>query len=128
MKHRLYFLLMWLLFGCTKHTFGPEQTEPARVVDLPFVPAGHGFGNGVAVNSDSEGNLNVSPTFTSIDIPARYAVVFECQHGRFVIEGDHAQAIWNRFHVGDSVTVHYRTRIDDGKAVGLDFLDAERAQ
>lgn len=120
-------ILALLLAGCAKHTFGPDQYERAKIVDLPFIPAGHGSGSGVTVGNDSSGNVTVGPTFTTIDIPERYAVVFECAHGRFVVSGDHAAAIWKRFHLGDSVTVKYRVRIDDGKAVGLDFLDATRS-
>jgi hypothetical protein len=113
-------VLVPLLFlvGCPKTEYGPQLTEPATVVDLPFVPSGHGTGVGLS----TKGSMVVS----SVDIPERYAIVFQCQHGRFVIE-DHPD-IWKRLRVGQAVTVHYREviEVENGKRaiVDLDFIDA----
>jgi hypothetical protein len=116
---------LMLLSGCNgRYTKGgPVLTEQGRVADLPYVPSGHGSGSGFAINS--KGGL--SPTFTSVSIPARYAIVFECTHGRFVIEG-HAE-LWKRLHVGELVDIHYYEILegdDDtpAHATGLKFLDA----
>ena len=112
--------LVLLLAGCSSETYGPEKTEPATVVDLPFVPAGHGSGSGFT----SKGSV----VFTSVSIPARYAVVFECEHGRFVVQGENQRALWSRLKVGQRVTVRYREVFEDGKVVDLDFLDARSSQ
>ena len=48
------------------------------------MPSGHG--SDVAVGFTS--NLDTTVTPVSINIPARYGIVFECTHGSFAIEGD----------------------------------------
>lgn len=107
-----------LLVGCMRLESGPELTERATVADLPYVPAGHGSGMGLSM----KGDLSVS----SVDIPARYAVVFECQHGRFVVE---REDLWRRLHVGQAVTIRYRElyKVDDNgrHLYALDFLGAQ---
>ena len=96
--------------------YGPELRESALVEDLPFVPAGHGSGSGLSMKGDV--------TFTSVDIPARYATVFQCQHGKFVIEGE---ALWKSLTKGERVTVVYREKLDrHNRAIDLDFLRVER--
>ena len=89
------------LAGCDRYEEGPVQTEDAVVVDLPYVPSGHGSGVGVGLTTS--GSMAVSSIST--DIPARYATVFQCQHGRFVVEGH--EAMWKRLKVGQKVTVYY---------------------
>lgn len=114
--------VMLALAGCQE--YGPELREEATVVDLPFVPAGHGTGIGTSVSS----NGKLGTTVTSVHIPARYAVVFECQHGRFVVQGEEGvKPMWSRFKVGQPVWVMYREVFDDpgGPVVDLDFLRAE---
>lgn len=115
-----------LLAGCPQcgPSYGPALSEPAEVDSLAFVPEGHGSGSGLTSNGHT--------VFTSVYIPARYAVVFHCQHGKFVIEGDddRHRALWEKFKEHDQVTVRYREKLehhDDGnRVVGLDFLDAEK--
>jgi len=106
------------LAGCKHEELGPTLTEPGVVVDLPYVPSGHGSGMGVSMKG--------SAVISSVEIPARYAIVFECQHGRFVIEG--RPDIWERLHVGQAVTIRYAEVFEvDGESrrvVDLHFIDA----
>ena len=108
-----------LIAGCVERHSSAIMTEPATVVDLLYVPSGHGDGTGIS----SKGSV----VFTSMDIPARYGVVFECQHGRFAVEG--REELWKRMHVGEHVTVSYTEEYEvDGKTqrlVGLRFVDAK---
>lgn len=111
--------------------YGPNLTEEATVADLAYIPSGHG--SGVGVGFTTGGNMAV--TSTSVDIPERYAVVFHCPHGKFVVEGGQYRGLWMRLREGQAVTVHYRhvqeCRKVDGviqedtcRTVDLDFLDA----
>ena len=115
-------LALMALTGCTNREYGPEQTEPARVADLPYVPSGHGSGTGIGI-----GSKGVVPTMTTVDIPARYAIVFECQHGRLVVER-HPE-IWKTLRVGQQVTVRFREVFEvSGESrhlVDLDFLGVD---
>lgn len=118
-----------LLSGCdfAVRQYSATMTEPATVADLAYVPAGHGSGVGISM----KGDLSVS----SVDIPERYAVVFHCNHGKFVVEGSQYKPLWLRLREGQPVTVLYREvrecRKVDGvvkpetcRTVDLDFLDA----
>lgn len=46
MKNVLIWFLLVLAIACENTTYGEQLSEPARVVDLPFVPKGHGSGSG----------------------------------------------------------------------------------
>lgn len=81
-------------------------------------------------------NLDLGISFTSVDVEERYAVVFQCQHGKFIIQNDQKQAkeLWNQLKQGQEVTVSYKeefeTTYDDGKPIArkllkYDFLDAK---
>lgn len=127
------------LFGCTfvetDREYSATLTEPAEVADLVYVPRRHGTGEGIGVDL----NLNPSLVSTDVTIPQKYAVVFQCQHGKFIIEGNQEKAkeLWNRLKEGQQVTVSYREVYDvtytttDGvkretarQLVDYDFLDA----
>lgn len=120
----LLFALL-LLAGCEQRLYGGELTERGRVVQTCYVPPGHGSGTGVGL---STGNGSTVVTSNTVDIPARYAVVFECQHGRFAVNGHEA---WMRAREGEDVLIHYRevyvTGSGEGlrRVVDLDFLYAE---
>ena len=119
---RFFLILLLCLTACDDTTYSETMTEDAKVTDMPFVPEGHGSGEGWS----TDGHM----VFTENKIPARYAVVFECQHGRFVVQGDDARhrALWQRLRVGMPVTITYRKVIIHGQATGLDFLDAKPAK
>lgn len=126
MKKIVAFLLCAALTACGVH-YGESEvlTEPGKVVDLLYVPAGHGDTSSVGVSTS--GNLVFSGG--SIYIPARYGIVFECTHGRFAIEG--RETLWKRLKVGDSVNIKYKEQFrtyDDGRpkeVYDLSFVDAE---
>jgi hypothetical protein len=114
-------LPLLLLCACSSTEYGPEITEPARVVDTIHSPATH--------------SSRVAPTFidgktgftvVSVDTPEAYGVVFRCAHGKFVI---YRHSLWEALDPGDSVTVHYRevykvNRKKEAKLVDYDFLSA----
>jgi hypothetical protein len=115
-----------VLAGCYKTEYSETLTEQAAVLDVIYQPSQHGGGMGVGMSMS--GNMVV--TSNSVDIPAKYAVVFECQHGKFIIEGtgEKHKALWQRLKAGQRVTVTYREqwRVDDKTRtlVKYDFLDA----
>jgi hypothetical protein len=119
--------LMFILSGCDKYENGPELTEPAEIYDTCFVPAGHGeTSGGVGINTKGHWAYNFPQ---GVEIPAAYAVVFKCQHGKFVIDGERGEAIYKSFSKGDLVTVIYQEKLlvhDDGKkeVLGLHLLRA----
>ena len=111
----------------------PELTERARVVDVIFQPSNHGSGVGPTFDLTGNGGLGIA--ITSVDIPEKYAVVFECQHGKFIIQGDQQKAkeLWQRLKRDQQVTVRYKevyeTTYEDGRALErhltkYDFVDA----
>lgn len=116
--------ICWAFSGCTQRKYGPELTESAEIYDTCFVPKGHG--SDVAIGMTTKGSMTVTPI--DINIPARFAVVFKCQHGKFVIDGQRGEALYERFSKGDKVTVKYCDVIEitkDGeRAVDLHFIDA----
>lgn len=112
-----------LLCSCYKTEYGPVQSEPGTVKQLTYVPAGHGSGTGVGFSASG----NAVVTMNSVDIPARYGIVFECQHGTFAVDGH--EKLWKQLREGQEVTIRYRVEYrvtDDGRyAHDLDFLGAE---
>lgn len=90
----------------SKEEYSPNLTETATVVDLVYTPRRHGSGDGVGLTTGGD----LAFTSTSVTVPERYAVVFQCQHGKFIIENDQEQtkALWNRLKEGQEVTVTYR--------------------
>lgn len=118
-----------LLTACGWKTEKSEiLSEPAVVRDVIYAPSQHGSGTGVGMTM--KGSLVV--TSESISIPAKYAIVFECKHGKFIVEGskEKHKALWKRLKVGQEVTVTYhevwRIYEDDGRRelVKMDFVDA----
>lgn len=76
-----------------------------------------------------------SVSYVSVDIEPRYAVVFECQHGRFVVESnqDKARRLYTGLHLSDRVTVRYREVFSTEKGgarhlKGYDFIDAVKTE
>lgn len=99
-------ILCLLLAGCWKREVTEIKTEQAMVRDVIYSPSQHG--GGVGVGMSMSGNMVV--TSNSVSIPAKYAIVFECQHGKFIVEGtgDKHKELWRRLKVGQQVTVSYR--------------------
>lgn len=122
-------------FSCggsnTKTELSPELTEAATVFDLIYTPANHG--SGVSPTFDFDGNVGLE--FTSIDVKQKYVVIFECQHGKFIIEEnqDNAERLWKKLKKNQAVTIKYKeiyeVTYEEGKPPrrvlkDFDFLDA----
>ena len=111
-------LLVLLLCSCDRRVNGPELTESGEIYDTCFVPKGHGTGWSYGKHGGP----------VDVDIPAHYAVVFKCEHGKFVIEGDRGENLYNRFSRGDVVKIKYCIVYDvtdkGSNAVDLHFIDA----
>ncbi len=100
--------------GCTENSeynFTKEESseilnEPAVVSEVVYNPSKHGSGMGPTISLSGK----VGMAFTSVTIPEKYAVVFKCQHGKFIIEGEDQRHkdLWGRFDQGDSVRVSYK--------------------
>jgi len=121
MKYFIITLLV-LLCGCTKRVEGPAKSEYGEIYDTCFVPKGHGSGTGWSYGK------NGGPVTTQVDIPERYAVVFKCEHGKFVIDDDRAKSLYSRFSKGDKVKIIYcivsEVTKESTNAVDLHFIDA----
>lgn len=135
-----------LLTGCkeTKIELSDILHEDAIVSDVVYTPSRHGSGGGMGPTIDitGDGGIGVAMTSVSVHIPEKYAVVFKCQHGKFIVGGTDKQHrdIWERFSEGQNVDISYREvfksvydDIDgDGKddllerkLIDYDFLDAQ---
>jgi hypothetical protein len=134
---KIFFLVLVLsvLFtGCieVKRESSDILYEKATVADLVYTPSTHGSGVSPTINM----NMDLGISFTSVDVEERYAVVFQCQHGKFIIQNDQkqAKALWSQLKQGQEVTVSYKeefeTTYDDEKPIArkllkYDFLDAK---
>lgn len=135
MKKFFSLLALVCCFGCDpgyRYENSDILNESGEVADTAYVPAGHGTSTGW--NFGKHGGLVIS----DVDISARYAIVFKCQHGKFVIEGNHAQQLYSKLCKGDKVNISYQTifkiyydkdQKEAGReAIKLDFLDANVTQ
>jgi len=112
--------------------------EQAKVSETVYVPSTHGSGAGPTIDF----NGNVGLAVTSVSTNSKYAVVFECQHGKFISEGEDERHkdLWQRMRRDMPVDVTYQELYEatyqdtngDGerellerKLVGFDFLDAQ---
>lgn len=110
MRRASVLLLMLLSLSCVRGEWGPTKTEPGKVEGKSYMPSGHGSGTGIS----TRGSL----VFSSVDIPARYGVMFRCQHGSFAIEGSsnsRAADVWKRVEQGQEVTIYYREFVETVK-------------
>lgn len=116
--------------------------EDAVVSDVVYSPSRHGSGSGIGPTMDFDGNMGLAITSTNVRIPEKYAVVFECEHGKFISEGTDTRHkdLWNKLKEGMEVEVSYREKFqatygkdNDGdgerdlvsrELVGYDFIDA----
>lgn len=122
-------------FSCggnyTRTEYSGELTESATVADLIYTPANHG--SGVSPTFDFDGNIGLE--FTSVSVKQKYVVIFQCQHGKFIIEENqqNAERLWKKLKKDQVVTVKYKdiyeVTYQDDKPVkrvlkDFDFLDA----
>ena len=141
-KPILYSALALGTIGCSSREEKTELSdvlhEDALVVETVYTHSRHDSGSSVGMDLD----LNISFHTTSINIPEKYAVVFKCQHGKFIVEGTDAEhkRLWEKLVEGQKVDVTYREiyktiyndKDGDGKKdlverilVNYDFLGAE---
>lgn len=110
--------LAMIATACARTEYGPVLSEPGSIAQVCYVPAGHGSGSGISSGGHA--------VFTSTRIPARYSVVFNCQHGNFAVEG---QDVWVGAVEGSRGTIYYREVFEvDGDRrtlVDLDFVRFE---
>lgn len=119
-------LALVALAACYKTEYSSELREPGKVEEISFAPGGSG--TTTSYDLTGKGGLSVG----DVDIPDRYGVVISCKHGKFRLkpQGETAKAMWEKLHVGDSITIHYREvyHVQDGvkELADLDFIDATK--
>jgi hypothetical protein len=128
MTKKVVALAALMLAGCDfgHYEYSAQLEELATVEDVIFAPSQHG--SGVSPGMTSSGKLTMS--ITTVDIPEKYAIVFQCPHGKFVIEGsgERYKTLWSRLSKGQRVVVLYREEYlvteHERSLRKLDFIDA----
>lgn len=127
-------LLCILFLGCEEEEISPILTEPATVLEVIYSPAQHGSGVGPTLDITGSGGIGIA--ITSVSVKEKFAIVFQCPHGKFIIEGGKkhkAKELWGRLKNGQEVTVSYqeiyRTTYENGEPikrvlVKYQFIDA----
>lgn len=119
MKKLILFLPL-LLTGCPEQQ-SKDMAELGEVYDVAYMPAGHGSGTGY---NFSDGSIS----YHDVTIPARYAVIFKCKHGKFVIDGPRGEDLYNKLEKGQAVTISYQEVYEVENGVSnlckLHFVDA----
>jgi hypothetical protein len=74
----------------------------------------------------------------SVKVEDQFAIVFECQHGKFLIEDlgkeSRAAQLWKKLKEGDQVTIKYKEvyrvvpATDEKTLVKYEFVDADPAR
>lgn len=106
--------------------------EPAVVENLIYSPSLHS--SDLAPTLSMSGKVGLA--ITSVSVPEKYAVVFRCQHGKFIIEGvdENHKKLWQRLTRDQKVIVSYKevyyvTYKDDvvvsRELADYDFIDAK---
>lgn len=110
-----------------------ELVEEAEVVQVIYQPSQTSSSSGTSMDLD----LKVKFHNHTITSPDKFAVVFKCQHGKFVIEdegkGSRAERLWKKLAQGDKVSIRYKevnTTWPDGRRElqKYEFLDAEKVE
>jgi len=98
-------LILCLLASCNEVVteYSDTYTEIGSVSDVVFTPSRHE--TNVNFGMDWDGNPEI--TYDDEFIPERFAVVFRCPHGKFIIE---KKSIYDAMlgHDGEPVTIYYR--------------------
>lgn len=153
MRSRLFALALFcmcMLVGCkeVRNEASPVLHENAVVLQTVFTPSEHHVGLGFRAFDDPlgmgsydwGGNHGIPITddlqVSHSSVPEKYAVVFQCQHGQFIIE---RKEIYQRFQnlTGSTADVTYREiyratyekengekHLVDRVLVDFDFLNA----
>lgn len=148
MKWFIVLLLGVFLAGCEKIKEEATESyfEQAKVLQTIFTPPTHQ--NATRTNIEPRIKYDfLAGKFKTVwvpiskdvlvEVPARYGIVFECQHGKFVVEGtaEKHKNLWGRMKEDEKVIVEYReiyrnTYNSDGQKIKselikLDFIDAK---
>jgi hypothetical protein len=123
--------------GCKREVIEHSKTlhEDAKVVQTVYEPSRHSTDVSPTFHLDSDGDPHVGFAVTSISVPETYAVVFQCQHGKFIVEGEDQRhkELWQKLSEGQKVDVtyqeEYRVVYDGTNVVSRDlfkyhFMDA----
>ena len=124
-------ILLCTFTACKKYATESSEvlTEQGVVLALSYMPKNHGSGLGPAF-SLSDGSMSLA--VTSVSMPEKYAVVFRCSHGSFVVESG-AKELFSNLQTGQEVTIEYRERYrivtENGQILsknitGYDFITA----
>ena len=132
-------LFCWACGPTTEWEWTPLHQEEAKVLDTIYIPGTSGHTNG-SMGFSTSGDL-VFTGGESVTTYDKYAIVFECQHGKFVIEdsgkGSRAHGLWMKLNRNDTCIVDYKmvnliTKYKDKpptrQFVKFHFIDANRKQ
>lgn len=135
MKNFILPILLFALSACDNAKYETSEIlhEEGIVYDSIFVPEGHG--SDIEFNIDADGNFSIDTV--SVHMPERYAVVFKCQHGKFIIANTNkAKELYHRLSRNQKVDITYTeiTKITKDKSGveeqeikqlhDFDFIDA----
>jgi len=91
-----------IICGCSEKFMFEESLplkEEAKVLSMIYTPSYHGSGTGIGPTLNmSSGGMGIAITSVTIHVAEKYAILFQCQHGKFVIECDNDEGrmrIWN---------------------------------
>jgi len=130
MKRLLIFLILLPLFliitGCqkivTEHSDILE--EQVTVTELIYVPASHGTAVSPTGGITGSGEIGMGLTVTSVNIKEEFTILFQCQHGNFVIK---RPDLWKKVYKGKTYTClykeTYRTTYDDDQFISRELID-----
>ena len=81
-------------FPSTKTIFSDIKTERVKVSETVYTPSTHGNGSSTGLTMDGK------MVFSSVSVrtEAKYATVFQCIHGKFIVEDS---TIWAHMTRGD---------------------------
>lgn len=99
------FIISIILLGCNTKTEYISRSEKGRVLQTIYTPPYHYSDTDLDI--DSDGNIKLVPA--TVHVRAQYGVVFECEHGQFVIIGSSSyyQKLWEKLPKNSNVTILY---------------------
>lgn len=115
----MFSIIVFFLMSCeeVKREYSATLHEDAFVADVAYTPSYHGNELGLSafktgpIGMDYSGNVGLriggGLQISSVTVPEKFAVVFKCQHGKFIVA---KQAIYEQLKnsVGQTVDVAYR--------------------
>ena len=128
-----FFSILCFLVACSQPHYGGPQQEAGEAIEKRYTPAWTQVVYDTTYVPISEDIRVPIQTRREVNHPAKYAIVFKCQHGRFIIDGATAERLFGRFAESDPVTITYCMKFEiekNGKTniFGRHFLDAVKAE